>query len=331
MALSLTTNITAAIPAYYDRLLLDNLYPDLYLYQFGVKKSIPRNFGKTIQFTRYFKGSVGASGHLPLAVLTEGSPIGLSALSATSVTATLSGYGSAIGVSDLIVMTAISDVVRGAVYELSKDAALKIEQRTRQAISGSGQLLPGRNSSTTLSALIGTTSTIYGKDLYRAVAKLRQSNARTWPDGYFAGVMHPRVAFDVRNDIGTNTPGAWVEINKYASTETVGNCYRGEVGRIGGVRVVESSEAKQLYGAATVAAPMSASSSGFITQVIGPGAYGEVELDSSAAAVFVHQVGSAGSADPINQKGSIGVKVYFAPVVLEAARMVRITSGGRTL
>ena len=65
-----------------------------------------------------------------------------------------------------------------------------------------------------------------------------------------------------------------------------------------------------------------------MTLVIGPGAYGEVELDSMAASTYVHQVGSAGSADPINQRGSVGVKVYFAPVALEAARMVRLSSGG---
>lgn len=320
-----STGIATLIPAYYDRLLLDNLYPDLYLYQFGVKKSIPRNFGKTVTFTRYFK-STGGSGHpLPFA-LTEGAPIGLSALSAATITATLSGFGAAIGVSDLIVMTAISDVVRGAVYELSKGAALKIERKTRQTISATGALLPARNTAGTSSATIATTSTIQGRDLYRAVAKLRQSDARTWPDGNFAAVAHPRVAFDIRNEASTTSPGAWIEINKYGSNETVGMIYRGEVGRIGGARVVESSEAKQVFGS-----PISAAASGFLTLVVGPGAYGEVELDSMAASVYVHQVGSAGSADPINQRGSVGVKVYLAPVALEAARMVRISSGGRTL
>jgi len=320
-----TTGIATLIPAYYDRLLLDNLYPDLYLYQFGVKKSIPRNFGKTVTFTRYFK-STGGSGHpLPFA-LTEGTPIGLSALSAATITATLSGFGAAIGVSDLIVMTAISDVVRGAVYELSKGAALKIERKTRQTISATGALLPARATAAASSLTIATTSTLQGRDLYRAVAKLRQSDARTWPDGNFAAVMHPSVALSVKSESATTTPGAWIEINKYATNETVGMVYRGEVGRIGGARVVESSEAKRLVGT-----PISTNASGFVTLVIGPGAYGEVELDSMAASTYVHQVGSAGSADPINQRGSVGVKVYFAPVVLEAARMVRLSSGGLLL
>lgn len=317
-----STAITTLIPSYYDRLLLDNLYPDLYLYQFGVKKSIPRNFGKQINFTRYFK-STGGSGHpLPFA-LTEGSPIGLSALSATTIATTISGFGAAIGVSDLIVMTAISDVVRGAVFELSKGMALKIERKTRQTISATGALLPAKNTAGASSATIATTSTIDAVDLYRAAAKLRQNDARTWPDGYYAAVAHPRVAFDVRNDTST---GGWIDVNKYASDQTVGQIYRGEVGRIGGVRMVESSEGKPLLGVS-----LSGSASGFMTFVIGPGAYGCVELDGAAARVLVHQVGSAGSADPVNQRGSIGVKVYTAPVALEAARMVRISSGGRAL
>jgi N4-gp56 family major capsid protein len=324
-----STSITALIPAYYDRLLLDNLYPDLYLYQFGMKKQIPRNFGKQVTFTRYFKAG-STNPPLPFA-LTEGTPVGLSALSATSITATLSGYGEAIGVSDLIVMTGISDVVRGAVYELSKGAALKIDNKTRQVISATGALLPARNSAGTASASTATTSTLQGRDIYRAAAKLRQSDARTWPDGYYAGVMHPRVALDVRSESSTTTPGAWIEVNKYAATETVGMIYRGEVGRIGGVRVVESSNAKQMMGASGGTTQISAGASGFLTLVIAPGAYGEVELDGMAASVYVHQVGSAGSADPINQRGSVGVKVYFAPVALEAARMVRLSSGGHTL
>lgn len=321
MTQTTTGNVPGLLPAFYDRLLLDNLYPDLFLYQFGQKRRIPRNFGKQITFTRYYKA--GSSPALPF-VPTEGTQIGLSALSAAVVSATISGFASAVGVSDLIVMTAVSDVVRGAVFELSKGMALKIDNTIRRYISASGQLLPAKNQAAANSALTTTASTIDAVDLYRAAAKLRQSNARTWPDGNYAAVMHPSVAFNVRNDTST---GGWIDINKYATDMTVGNCYRGEVGRIGGMRVVESSEIRIVYGLPAT----SAANSGFLTYGIAPGAYGVVELDGASASVFVKQVGSAGSADPVNQKGSIGVKVYFCPVVLEAARMVRIGSGGRTL
>lgn len=315
-----TTGIAGLLPAYYDRLLLDNLYPDLYLYQFGIKKRLPRNFGKQITFTRYFKAGSGTP-PLPFKI-NDGTAIGLSAISATQITAFLSGYGSAVGVSDFIVMTSISDVVRGAVFELSKGMALTIDKTIRQNISATGSLVNSRFTT----ALISTMKTFSGasaKDIFMAAAKLRQSDARTWPDGCYAAVAHPVVGYQIRNETAA---GGWIDVNKYASNQTVDLIYRGEVGKIGGVRVVESSNAKRIVGA-----PISATQSGFLTFVIGPGAYGVVELDGAAASVFVKQVGSAGSADPINQKGSVGVKVYFTPVVLESARMVRIPTGGSLL
>lgn len=316
-----TTSIAALLASYYDRLLLDNLYPDLYLYQFGLKKRIPRNFGKQITFTRYYK----AGGNLPLPyAITDGTPVNLTALSATQITATLSGYGAAVGVSDFIVMTAVSDVVRGAVFELSKGMALTIDRQIRRQISSLGtlygaQLTTGAGTISTLPSSSG----IIAKDIFKAAAKLRQSDARTWPDGCYAAVVHPQQGFKLRSDTAA---GSWIDINKYASDQTVSQIYRGEVGKIGGVRVVESSNAKR-----TIGSPLSANASGFVAFIIGPGAYGVVELDGAAASVFVKQVGSAGSADPINQKGSVGVKVYFVPVQLEAARMVRIVSGGALL
>jgi N4-gp56 family major capsid protein len=316
------TSVTALLPAYYDRLLLDNLYPDLYLYQFGVKKRIPRNFGKQINFTRYFKAASGATMPLPAAI-TDGTPVFTSALSANTIQATIAGIGSAVAVSDFIVMTAVSDVVRGAVFELSKGMALAIDNNIRKAISATGTARSAGGAVSYQTSINTTGSLIKATDIFWAAAKLRQNDARTWPDGCYAAVAHPRVGYDIRN---TTTAGTWVDINKYATNQTVDLIYRGEIGKMGGVRVVESSNAKRLIGA-----PISTNASGFMTMVIGPGAYGVVELDGAAASVYVKQVGSAGSADPINQKGTVGVKVYFVAAALEAARMVRIHSSGALL
>src|SRR5262245_51648443 len=315
-----TTAITALMPVYYDRLLLDNLYPDLYLYQFGVKKRLPRNFGKQITFTRYFK----AGGTLPLpAKINEATIVTPSVISATQITAYVSGYGSAVGVSDFIVMTGVSDVVRGAVFELSKGMALTIDRTIKSAISATGSLIPPHNTAAGSISTLPSTSLIHATEIFKAAAKLRQNDARTWPDGCYAAVTHPREGFDIRN---STAAGSWLDVNKYATTQTVDMIYRGEIGKLGGVRIVESSNAKRIIGS-----PISANASGFLTFVIGPGAYGVVELDGAAANVYVKQVGSAGSADPINQRGTVGVKVYFAPAVLEASRMVRVIGGGALL
>lgn len=315
------------MPEFYDKQLLDNLYPNLYLYQLAEKRSLPRGRGKIIHFKRYFKAGSG-SGHVVPFAFTEGTAIGLSALSAAAVSATVAGFGSAIGINDFVVMTVPDDTVKSAVFELSKGMALSIERHCRTTISATGTILPAKNTATGSSSLIGTASTIDAVDLLRSAAALRQGNARAWPDGFYAAIVHPRVGFDLRNDTTANQ--GWSNVNQNTERGT-NRIYHGEIGTLYGVRVVESSEAKQLLPPTASLFKISAGASGFETLVIAPGAFGMVDLESARAKVYVKQPGQAGHLDPINQKGSVGVKAYFTAVVIDAARQKRIPSGGRTL
>ena len=322
-----TKVIATNVGEYYDRLLLDNLYPNMYLYQLGEKRKLPRGTGKVIHFTRYFKGPSGFA--LPFAI-TDGTPIGLSTLSTTRVSATVGGFATAVGVSDFIVMVGVSDVVKGAVFELSKSMALAIERQIRTTISGAGTQYFGAGAKTTgtNASDIGTNSLMNSADLMRGTAILRNKNARTWADGLFATIMHPKVAFDLRND-ATAIVG-WADIQR----QTAGGqdkIYHGEVGSLYGTRVIESSEAKQLLPTTASLYRISEQASGFVTTTIAPGAFGVVELDGASASVFVKQVGSSGTTDPVNQLGSVGIKTYFTSVELDSTRHVRMASGGASL
>ena len=321
------TVVTATnVGEYYDRFLLDNLYPNMYLYQLAEKRRLPRGTGKTIHFTKYFKAGSGFK--IPT-TFTEGVPIEMSTLSTTMISSTVVGLASAVGVSEFIVMVGISDVVKGAVFELSKGMALAIERKIRTTISASGTRVhsAGVTADANLS-LIGTNSLFNSVDLMKATATLRNKDARTWADGLFATIMHPRVAFDLRND-ATAIVG-WGDINRTTSGGQE-KIYHGEVGSLYGTRVIESSEAKQLLPTTASLYKISAGSSGFVTTTIAPGSFGVVELDGSAASVFVKQVGSGGTSDPVNQLGSVGIKTYNSAVVLDANRMARQASGGKSL
>jgi N4-gp56 family major capsid protein len=322
-----TKVIASNVGEYYDRLLLDNLYPNLYLYQLGEKRRVPRGTGKVVHWTRYYKAGSGFA--VPFAI-TDGTPIGLSTLSTQQVSATLAGLGTAVGVSDFIVMVGVSDVVKGAVFELSKGMALAIERKIRTTISGVGTQIFGAGAKVTgtNASDIGTASLINSVDLMRATAKLRQSNARTWPDGFYATIVHPKVAFDLRNDATTVT--GWSDINRQTSGGQE-RIYHGEVGTLYGTRIIESSEAKQLLPTTASLYRISEQASGFVTTTIAPGAFGVVELDGATASVFVKQVGSSGSSDAINQLGSVGVKTYFAVAELDSTRHIRMASGGASL
>ncbi len=68
----------------------------------------------------------------------------------------------------------------------------------------------------------------------RAVRTLKNQNADTI-DGSYVGIVHPDCAYDLMSD------PKWVNVKTYSDPEGI---YEGEIGRIEGVRFVESTEAK---------------------------------------------------------------------------------------
>ena len=90
---------------FYDMTLIDEAAPALVHDQFGQKRPIPKNGGKTIEFRKF------APLAKALTPLTEGvTPQGKS-LDVTTITAEVSQYGDFITMSDMLEMTAIDNVV----------------------------------------------------------------------------------------------------------------------------------------------------------------------------------------------------------------------------
>ena len=97
--------------------------------------------------------------------------------------------------------------------------------------------------------------------------------------------------------------------------------YEGELGRIGNVRFVESTEAK-IWDKNTAGGDVSV----FSTLVIGKNAYGVTEVEGGGLQTIVKQLGSGGTADPLNQRASAGWKAIKTAEILSDEFMVRIES-----
>ena len=111
---------------------------------------------------------------------------------------------------------------------------------------------------------------------------------------------------------------AWIDAHKYAQPE---NLYEGELGEIGGVRFVQSTEAKVYTG--------SGCPSGlavFGSLFFGEGAYGVTEIEGGGLETIVKQKGSAGTADPLNQRSSVGWKALKTAELLIPNYLVRVES-----
>lgn len=294
------------LPAYWDSVLGENLYPNLFLYQFGTKRTIPRNFGKVIKIPRYKKMTIMGG------ALTEGTPLtAVSAASAQFISGILSQFGGVIKHSDLLLMTAMSDFVELSLSDLARDLAKKIDNRIRDQISGIGIGIGGTKGDsvvggTAYSTSVGTlTGILKPKFIIRAATRLDDANNSRPPDQYYPTIIAPRAVYDIQ----TNTSGgAWLDVTKYQEIGAP-RIYQGEVGRMYGARFVTSTEMKRLNAGLSTAAI-----SGYRSFMFAPNSYYVTELNGDTAKTFVKQLGSAGTADPINQNATVGAKVYFGVV-----------------
>ena len=98
---TLLAGLTPEMKTFYDMTLIDEATANLVHDQFGQKRPIPKNGGKTIEFRKF------APLAKALTPLTEGvTPDGKS-LTVTAVTATVSQYGDFITQSDVLELTAL--------------------------------------------------------------------------------------------------------------------------------------------------------------------------------------------------------------------------------
>lgn len=304
----------AMLPKYWDDTLLDNLYPQLYYYQFGEKRRVPQGSGKTFYIPRWKKQNIVA------AIPVEGTVLDLCPMSAQYLSGTLAGYAGAYVHSDFIVMTALSSVIEGSLREISKDIAKAIDDRIKLTTSGAGTEI---GAASTAAASRKTNTSMRFKDAIRASTVLDDADAFKFPDGAYAGILHPKVAYDLMAYRSANF-NEWQDINKY--TSGVENIYRGEIGKAFGIRFITTSNIQLSKFAHS---GMSAGkASGYQNAVLSPGAYHVVELDGAMAQTYVKGLGSAGTADAVNQNATVGAKVYFESVANTLdTRMVRIISG----
>lgn len=145
----------------------------------------------------------------------------------------------------------------------------------------------------------------------QVVAKLRANNAPTI-DGDYIAIIHPYVAYDLMRD------PEWIDAHKYAKPE---NLYTGEIGKIAGVRFVETTEAKIFSGAGCPSGLAV-----FCTLFLGANAYGVTEISGGGLQTIVKQKGSAGTSDPLDQRSSVGWKAIKTAEILVESNMVRVES-----
>jgi len=246
--------------------------------------------------------------------LTEGTPPTSIAVGVSPVDRTPTQYGVNVELTDLVVLTSFFDLIDATLVEVGKAIARKIDSVIQTVVNAGTNVIYAGNK--TSRSLLGNGDLIDVRLIIRAVQRLRANNAPEFPGGGYACVMHPAVAHDLMSNPST---GQWLDIKKYAVPE---NIFRGEIGSLGGARIVQTSNVDTFSSTVTV----------YPTTLIGADAYRIAYWLPGKVATYVLPPESNLSVNnPLGQKGSVGAKVNMAVAITQQERLVRIESAASTL
>lgn len=316
------TQVAPGVQAFYDRNLLRRAQPNDVHGRFGQKRPIATRNGNQIKFRRYSQLAPAT------AALTEGVTPAGSTLSVTDIVSTLAQYGDYITLTDMVSMTNQDPVVTEATDVLGDQAGTTIDQIRRDVLVAGTNVAYASGAATRLA----TVQKISATDLDKAIRFLKSQNAKFMKEGLsasdnvgtgavrkaFVGLAHPDVEFDLEQ-----IPG-FRPVSDYGSQEGV---MEDEIGAYKNIRFVTSTNCKVFPDATTA---LTAGFKGttkndvYATLIIAADAYGISPLSGQAMNTYVKPLGSAGTADPLEQRSSVGWKATTTTTILNQAWMIRL-------
>jgi len=318
-----TSTLSNLLPSFYDRVLLETFDKTIRFAQFSNKKSVPMGEGKQITWNRYSRLALGYK-------LTEGTRPSSVALSTVQVSALLEQYGGYTVLSDFVDLTAIGDVSKAAVERLGRQAAETLDTVIQQAIISHANLTAVSTTnyikhstsqyfSNTPSAAqsVDAAATLAVSDINAITAKLRGWDV-PGIDGTenYIGIAGEQVLRFLRDD------STWQNWNQYNNSEPL---FNGEVGRIHGVRFVNTTLQRISSGSAEGTNLSDGFAAAHATMIFGKDFFGSVDLGGKNVQIL--QSNTPDVSDPLNQVSTIGWKAFFTSKVLNVSAGVIAWTG----
>lgn len=313
MPITTTAQVPPEVRTYFDRLLLTLARP-YYIYDmFAQKRTIPLNSGDQMVFRRY---STLSAATVPI---TDGTTPPGDALSVTDFSTQIKWYGNFVVITDQVQFTVQDRVLNESTRVLSLQLGLTIDTLIRNMMVATASSILASNGING-----GTPTEITTIDIKTAVRALRLGNARlmTKPipgENRFA-TSPVRSSYWGFMDVSIqNDLEACADFLSAANYPNPLDALEAEWGSTNNVRWLLSTNGYST----TAAIPV------WSNIILGQEAYGVVKLGSKEAEFIVKPLGSSGTNDPLNQRGSVGYKYPFATRLLNDNWITRLLSTQR--
>ena len=313
-----THSFAGEIKTFYDTTLLMNARAEMYYAQFAATQPLPKGRGKTVEWRRW--NTFARASKLQEGVIPTGQKFGM-----TVKTGSIEQYGTYTAVSDQLEAHAYDDVILGASEEMGASAAETQEVLIRDALLtntnvlycdnitlATGAVASTPTSCATMEASATAMSMFTPTMAAKAVTIMKKNKVPTINGKYYA-VIHPSVAFDLRNHKD------WVDVHKYAAVSEI---FNGEIGEIHGMRFVEDTFAPILGGSTY---QNKEGTKTYATYCFGKDAFGIIDPEEGGLEMIVKSKEQAGG--PLNQFSTVGYKFETnGATVLYTERVLRIMS-----
>jgi N4-gp56 family major capsid protein len=293
------SSMSPTMKTFYDTTLLENAREQMVFTQFGKKQAMKGNKIEWRKFNTFAK----ALTPLTEGVIPTGQTFGM-----TNIEGTITQHGDFTAVSDRLELESFDDVIFGATEEMGAAEGETYDTLTRNILVAGNSVLYAPNGTTEVKSRGDVTADCkLTPDVVNRAATWLKKNKAPKIDGYYIAIIHPSVAYDLRNS------EEWKEYHKYNNVEPI---YKGEIGVLHGVRFIESNESKIWKDGASAV---------YATLFLGKDAFGILDPEGEGMEMIVKTKGQIGG--PLEQFSTIGYKFCHGAKILYQERMLRVESG----
>lgn len=303
MSANTTTSLSQEAQTFYEKKFLDRAEYESVFEQGAQMRTQPKNGGDVVKFTR----------HTPLATvtaaLTQGTNPSEVALTAANVSAQLAEYGTTVKISRFLTLNGIDAANAEKIEVVGQNMRETLDELVRNELY-TGATTQFQEAKTALSAL-SASDVLKVKDLQLAVRTLKKNKARRLATtaAPWMGKLSPDSSYDLQQD------STFINVDSYQNGTMI---YRGELGKISGVRLMESANPKTEAGGATTV---------YSNFVHGEHAFGSISLDGDAAQLYIIPHTKIDSGNAAGRFSLVSWATTYVAKTLNSSWLVNIKTG----